>query len=120
VAQDPRRDSQLLLAQYPRQAGRLAGKTIPLWFQVEDRGGKNYNCRYDGTKKQWIDGYDPVADSDDVHEQYWELACAEFCGSRHSLMRGKMFVHKDRADYLGWLRSVEERFKTGVDQKSGN
>jgi heme/copper-type cytochrome/quinol oxidase subunit 2 len=37
----------------------------------------------------------------------WELACAEFCGARHSLMRGKLYVHKDKTDFLDWLKYME-------------
>ena len=93
----------------------LPGKTIPLWFTVEDRGGKNYNCKKIDDK--WVDGYDPVADNDPVkkpvHEQYWDLACAEFCGTRHSLMRGKLYVHKDRKDFMDWLNSMKEKYRSG-------
>jgi len=99
----------------------LPGKSIPVWFQVEDRGGKNYNCRQDSTTGQWVDGYDPATDNNPVehpvNEQIWELACAEFCGARHSLMRGKMFVHKDRADFLAWLKTVEKNYETGKEPK---
>jgi heme/copper-type cytochrome/quinol oxidase subunit 2 len=37
----------------------------------------------------------------------WELACAEFCGARHSLMRGKLYVHETKQDYLDWLKQAE-------------
>ncbi len=86
----------------------LPGKTIPVWFEVENRdGGKNYNCARND-KGQWVDGYDPGSNSWGHREQIWELACAEFCGARHSMMRGKLYVHKDKADYMSWLKAVEQ------------
>jgi len=104
----------------------LPGKTIPLWFTVEKRDksgtpiesgeGFNYNCKKND-KGEWDDGYDPVADKFNEHgEQHWDLACAEFCGSRHSLMRGKLFVHKNRDDFDAWLKSVEEKYRSGEDK----
>jgi cytochrome c oxidase subunit 2 len=81
----------------------LPGKTIPVWFEATEA-----NCikrdgvwvdgyRFDGGKKDWIKDGNYV----------WELACAEFCGARHSLMRGKVFVHETRADFEDWLKSAE-------------
>jgi cytochrome c oxidase subunit 2 len=104
----------------------LPGKTIPLWFTVERRDksgnvvsgsqeGFNYNCKKND-KGEWQDGYDAVAEKFDVHEQHWDLACAEFCGTRHSLMRGKLFVHKDREDFTNWLKSVEEKYRSGEEK----
>jgi heme/copper-type cytochrome/quinol oxidase subunit 2 len=37
----------------------------------------------------------------------WELACAEYCGARHSLMRGKVYVHATQEDFDDWLKIVE-------------
>jgi heme/copper-type cytochrome/quinol oxidase subunit 2 len=81
----------------------LPGKTIPVWFQAEEA-----NCHKEGT--EWHDGmrYDAskqvwVKD----HRYIWELACAEYCGSRHSLMRGKLFVHDDQNDFNDWLKTAE-------------
>jgi cytochrome c oxidase subunit 2 len=85
----------------------LPGKTIPVWFEVENRDGKNYNCARN-TNGLWEDGYDPASNSWGHNDQHWELACAEFCGARHSMMRGKLYVHRDKADFLSWLKSVEE------------
>ena len=91
----------------------LPGKTIPLWFTVEKRDDdNNYNCKQND-KGEWQDGYDPSTGKFNVHEQYWDHACAEFCGSSHSLMRGRLYVHKERADFMSWLKDVEEKNKKG-------
>ena len=85
----------------------LPGKTIPVWFQIEDRDGKNYNCARTPRRNK-VDGHDPASGKWGANDQVWELACAELRGTRHSMMRGRMYVHKDREDYLRWLKSVEE------------
>jgi cytochrome c oxidase subunit II len=88
----------------------LPGKTIPVWFATTD-----YNCeRQDDPLhpgySRWVEkGYDPKTGKVGDPSMIWELACAEFCGTRHSMMRGKLYVHKDRADYLEWLRQAESK-----------
>jgi cytochrome c oxidase subunit II len=99
----------------------LPGKNIPLWFTVDNRNDKNFNCKYNGTTDTWVDGYDPVkGEFQEVGkggDQFWELACAEFCGARHSLMGGKLYVHEDKKDYLAWLKATEEKFRSGQEPK---
>jgi cytochrome c oxidase subunit 2 len=74
----------------------LPGKTIPVWFAVTD-----YNVEADPrsteAEPRWKEKEGDI----------WELACAEFCGTRHSMMRGKLYVHKDKADFLKWLKHAE-------------
>ena len=71
----------------------VPGKVIPVWFEAID-----YNVEPKNGKWVWR------TDAGGSTKPYeWELACAEFCGTRHSLMRGQLFVHKDRADFLKWL-----------------
>jgi hypothetical protein len=53
--------------------------------------------RYDEGRKNWV--------KDDAY--IWELACAEYCGARHSLMRGKLFVHETQEDFNRWLGKAE-------------
>ncbi len=108
----------------------LPGKNIPVWFAVTE-----HNCVhtvYDPDEKdpsrrwklaselsdeqrkkladpsyhRWEDGYDPATKQRNVSGQIWELACAEFCGSRHSMMRGKLYVHESEEDFLDWLRTA--------------
>jgi cytochrome c oxidase subunit 2 len=80
----------------------LPGKTIPVWFEVN----KVFN-----TKKQgdvWVDGdgRDPKTGEPSNPAKVWELACAELCGWGHYKMTGRLYVHKDKADFLEWLQSA--------------
>lgn len=80
----------------------LPGKTIPVWFQSLEA-----NCHKEGA--EWVDGMRHDAAKGWVKDPgyIWELACAEYCGARHSLMRGKLYVHEDENDFLDWLKSAE-------------
>jgi cytochrome c oxidase subunit 2 len=85
----------------------LPGKTIPVWFAVTDF---NVEPREDAKthEKRWLEkGYNSADGVATDPSMIWELACAEFCGTRHSMMRGKLYVHKDKADFLDWLKSAE-------------
>src|SRR5438309_3855340 len=72
----------------------LPGKTIPVWFAVTD-SNTELDPQSTDAQPRWID------------REIWELACAEFCGTRHSLMRGKLYVHKNKADFMKWLAHAE-------------
>ena len=72
----------------------LPGKTIPVWFAVTE-----YNMEPDPRSTE--------SEPRCKEKEIWELACAEFCGTRHSMMRGKLYVHKDKADFLKWLKYAE-------------
>ena len=93
----------LFLPQLRLKQDALPGKTIPVWFQATEA-----NCRFqngewhDGLRKDEAKGV-WVKD----HDYIWEIACAEFCGSRHSLMRGKLFVHETQEDFDHWLKAAE-------------
>jgi len=89
----------------------LPGRTIPVWFEPIEA-----NCFLDGN--DWKDGMRlerTVTDKDGKEKgvwvkddkNIWELACAEYCGARHSLMRGKLFVHDTPEDFLAWLKKAE-------------
>jgi cytochrome c oxidase subunit 2 len=88
----------------------LPGKVIPVWFQAEDYNtARNeagvWQDGYDPKKGQWAE-YNEKTDEWTHLDRIWDLACAEFCGSRHSMMKGKLYVHKNRADFLEWLQSA--------------
>ena len=70
----------------------LPGKVIPVWFEATD-----YNTERNPETGLWVSQKDKV----------WDVACAEFCGTRHSMMRGRLLVHKDKADFLAWLRQAQ-------------
>ncbi|HLN27811.1 MAG TPA: cytochrome c oxidase subunit II [Gemmataceae bacterium] len=85
----------------------LPGKTIPVWFAVTE---SNVEPQIDPKthERRWFEsGYDPATGKTTDASKIWELACAEFCGTRHSMMRGKLYVHKDKADFLEWLKQAE-------------
>jgi cytochrome c oxidase subunit 2 len=74
----------------------LPGKTIPLWLEATAS-----NTEFDeatGTCSEPADTAD-----------HWEIACAELCGAGHFRMRGRLFVHKDQADYLKWRDYMYKR-----------
>jgi cytochrome c oxidase subunit 2 len=75
----------------------LPGKIIPVWFDAQDSNTEGYNEK----TREW----------DIQKDKVWELACAELCGWGHYKMRGKVWVHKDKAEYEQWLEhaSREER-----------
>jgi cytochrome c oxidase subunit 2 len=75
----------------------LPGKTIPVWFEA-----KEANIVWDADKKSWVN---PTGSDKPLEE--WELACAELCGWGHYKMQGRLWVHKDRADYDEWLKQAE-------------
>jgi cytochrome c oxidase subunit II len=72
----------------------LPGKTIPVWFAALDGTA---NTKYDPATKRWTE---PEGNTD--------LACAELCGWGHYKMRGKLYIHKDRADFDKWLEQAYE------------
>jgi cytochrome c oxidase subunit II len=86
----------------------LPGKSIPVWFAVTQHNTK----RIEDPKtheKRWVEiGYNPATGETGDPDMIWELACAEFCGARHSLMRGKLYVHENEADFLDWLKNAED------------
>jgi cytochrome c oxidase subunit II len=93
----------------------VPGKTIPVWFMVQEV----YNTAMDPATNTWRDGFDEktgkFAEYDakkgvwSQPDTIWELACAEYCGTRHTAMKGRLFVHKDRDDFLKWLKWAEEQ-----------
>lgn len=80
----------------------LPGKVIPVWFQATQ-----YNTLFDPAVKGWVDGYDPDSNQKGQPQQMWDLACAELCGWGHYKMRGRLFVHKDKEDFLKWLAHAQ-------------
>jgi cytochrome c oxidase subunit 2 len=71
----------------------LPGKSIPVWFAVTEANVEKKGDR-------WVEkANDP--------SMIWELACAEFCGTRHSMMRGRLLVHETEQDFLDWLALAE-------------
>jgi cytochrome c oxidase subunit 2 len=76
----------------------LPGKTIPMWFKATD-----HNCRYNADT-----GKTELTDPN----KEWEIACAELCGGGHFRMRGKLYVHETKDEYLKWLTAAVKAQKT--------
>jgi len=89
----------------------LPGKTIPVWYEATEA-----NCHKEGS--EWENGFrhDEAKGWVKDHAYIWELACAEYCGSRHSLMRGKVYVHETQDDFLDWLKTSEAAMKKTSDK----
>src|SRR5438552_1852391 len=77
----------------------LPGRTIPLWFEATESNVKRQG-------DQWLDGFrsDGSADPDSV----WDIVCTHYCGSRHSLMRGRLYVHPTKDDFVAWLKEEQK------------
>ncbi len=85
----------------------LPGKTIEVWFKVIQS-----NCHRDPATGEWVldvlEGEDVDA-PDGVRTKQFELTCAELCGGRHYAMRGQLFVHVNKSDYLAWYKQALEK-----------
>jgi cytochrome c oxidase subunit 2 len=75
----------------------MPGRTIPLWFEATDSNTTKVG-------NEWHDG--GPADPSKV----WDLICTQYCGSRHSMMRGKVYVHATRDDFMDWLRAQQREY----------
>jgi cytochrome c oxidase subunit 2 len=71
----------------------LPGKTIPVWFNARE-SNVSFDKDFDKATGRWKE---PPAEKD------WELACAELCGGGHYRMRGRLYVHPDKADFQKWF-----------------
>jgi cytochrome c oxidase subunit II len=80
----------LFLPQLRLKQDALPGKTIPVWFNATEYNSivndKTGACAFTAADKEW------------------EIACAELCGGGHYRMRGLLYVHKDKGEYLKWLK----------------
>jgi cytochrome c oxidase subunit 2 len=77
----------------------LSGRTIPLWFEATESNTKRVG-------NEWHDGYRDGTAED--RSYIWDMVCTHYCGTRHSLMRGKLYVHPTKDDFLAWLKTSQE------------
>lgn len=84
----------LFLPQLRLKQDALPGKTIPVWFQATD-----FNTRFDEATGKCV-----LTDKN----KEWEIACAELCGGGHYRMRGLLYVHETKEDYLKWLKHAQD------------
>ncbi|HXG09306.1 MAG TPA: cytochrome c oxidase subunit II [Gemmataceae bacterium] len=69
----------------------VPGKTIPVWFDTAGPEAEA-NFIYDPSSRTWKE------------TKPLELACAELCGWGHYKMRGKLFIHESKEDFIRWLK----------------
>jgi cytochrome c oxidase subunit 2 len=81
----------------------MPGRTIPLWFQPEESNTEKIKDKDEWRSRSGADGNEDPA-------YVWDLVCTQYCGSRHSMMRGKVFVHPTREDFLAWLRTQQKEY----------
>lgn len=81
----------------------LPGKLIPVYFTPTKA-----NCKKSDKTGRWVDGVDPDTGKESK-DLIYDIPCAELCGWGHYRMIGRVYVHKDQADYLAWLESAEKR-----------
>jgi cytochrome c oxidase subunit 2 len=82
----------------------LPGKMIPVFFKPTKA-----NCKESKEKKRWLDGVDPETGTENKDLVY-DIPCAELCGWGHYRMIGRVYVHKDQADFLAWLQQADESY----------
>ena len=80
----------------------LPGKLIPVYFTPTKA-----NCKFSKEKNRWVDGVDPET-GEKNHGLIYDIPCAELCGWGHYRMIGRVYVHKDRDDFLAWLKDAEK------------
>ena len=87
----------------------LPGKTIPMWFRAT-----RHNTEFDRATGRPTEPHDK--------RDAWEISCQELCGGRHYAMRGRLYVHKDRASYDAWLEHTrkQQQSRTGGDSVARN
>jgi cytochrome c oxidase subunit II len=79
----------------------MPGRTIPLWFEATDSNTEKVGDR-------WVSKRG--ADKKEDPAYVWDLVCTQYCGSRHSMMRGYIYVHPDREDFLAWLKTQQREY----------
>lgn len=93
----------LFLPQLRLKQDALPGKTIPVWFNATDS-----NTRFDENTGQ--------CELTDKNKE-WEITCAELCGGGHYRMRGMLYVHETRDDYLNWLKHAQKEARRRQPEK---
>jgi cytochrome c oxidase subunit 2 len=53
--------------------------------------------------------YDPQKGGDP--NAGWEIFCTEYCGTKHSKMLARLYVHPDRKSYEAWLAAASDPFR---------
>jgi cytochrome c oxidase subunit II len=86
----------------------MPGKTIPVWFEATVANTKKIG-------DAWKIGIPEGTNDYDIKHDF-DLVCTQYCGTRHSLMRGKLYVHANEADFVAWLKHAQSI----SDSRGGN
>jgi len=92
----------LFLPQLRLKQDALPGKTIPVWFQATEA-----NVRFN----------EETGKCDLSDNKEWEIACAELCGGGHYRMRGLLYVHESKEDYLKWFKHAQAEARSRQPEK---
>jgi cytochrome c oxidase subunit 2 len=57
--------------------------------------------------------YDPTKGGDP--DAGWEVFCTEYCGTKHSKMLARLYVHPNKASYEKWLSAASDPFRPDKD-----
>jgi cytochrome c oxidase subunit II len=93
----------LFLPQLRLKQDALPGKTIPVWFNATQA-----NARFNEAT-----GACELTDK----SKEWEIACAELCGGGHYRMRGLLYVHESKEDYLKWFKHAQAEARSRQPEK---
>ena len=96
----------------------LPGKMIPVWFKTRDPNGpdkfQSFNTKWDESSQRYVDGINPETGKVDMDAAgkptkkfIYDIPCAELCGWGHYRMIGRVYVHKDEAEFKDWLKKAE-------------
>jgi len=93
----------------------LPGKTIPVWFKPTEANTARMpgeDIWYDGQQERGQrrdrDGSMTISWTSDPKNYTFDMVCTQYCGTRHSMMRGKLYVHPTKEDFLDWLKHTQK------------
>lgn len=75
----------------------VPGKTIPVWFQATE-----HNVEWVPETKTWRFRTD-----EEGRSMEYPIACAELCGWGHYKMQGRLWIHRNKAEYDIWLKQEQ-------------
>jgi len=89
----------------------VPGRYNKFWFNATEESP------LDTTKYSRSDpnSYDPEKGGD--KNAGFDIFCAEYCGTSHSKMLGKIHVHPDQASFDEWMKLASDPFRLGSDGK---
>jgi hypothetical protein len=74
-----------------------------MWFEATESNTEKFRDKDEWRSKSGPDGQEDP-------KYVWDLVCTQYCGSRHSMMRGHVYIHPDKADFVAWLRAQQKEY----------